>query len=315
MPTTASPQKSLTVARLAALFLAIVTAATLVMALTTSVASAKSSHHRSRLAGRIQFRTNRRRGPVAHAASTTSTGSENWRPASANGFTPLSDQQAAAGVIPTAENRPQNAGPNHYMPTSAQLQTFRSATNNLGQSVLVANPYNRYVTGHYTGTTDEIIQWAAQKWGIPADVLRAEYVQESDWKMSQLGDLTTVTPAQYAQYPPQARVAGTDEVYESMGISQIKWTPNGSVGAGTEPLRWESTAFNVDYQAATVRFYYDDPGGARSDWGDSTYSPGQAWNSIGGWYEPYPWLNQGQLNYVHEVQSQLSARRWTKAGF
>jgi hypothetical protein len=238
-----------------------------------------------------------------------------WVPATDGHFVPLSDAAAAADVTPTPENRPDNSASNAYMPTPSQLHAFYTTINNNGQTVVAANPYDQYVTGHYTGTTDEIIQWAAWKWGIPADWLRAEYVVESHWHMSQLGDLTTVTPAVYSEYPPQARVAGTDEVYQSMGISQIKWNPDGSVGAGTEPLRWESTAFNVDYQAATLRFYFDDPDGLRSAWGDSTYAAGNAWASLGGWFEPYPWLNSGQLNYIATVQATLAARTWAQPGF
>jgi hypothetical protein len=238
-----------------------------------------------------------------------------WVPATAGHFVPLSDAAAAADVTPTPENRPDNSASNAYMPTPSQLDAFYATINNNGQTVVAANPYDQYVTGHYTGTTDEIIQWAAWKWGIPADWLRAEYVAESHWNMSQLGDLATVTPAVYSEYPPQARVAGTDEVYQSMGITQIKWNPDGSVGAGTEPLRWESTAFNVDYQAATLRFYFDDPDGLRSAWGDSTYAAGNAWASLGGWFEPYPWLNSGQLNYIAEVQAILAARTWAQPGF
>ena len=238
-----------------------------------------------------------------------------WVPATAGHFVPLSDAAAAADVTPTPENRPDNSASNAYMPEPSQLHAFYGTINNNGQTVVAANPYDQYVTGHYAGTTDEIIQWAAWKWGIPADWLRAEYVAESHWNMSQLGDLTTVTPAVYSEYPPQARVAGTDEVYQSMGITQIKWNPDGSVGAGTEPLRWESTAFNVDYQAATLRFYFDDPDGLRSAWGDSTYTAGNAWASLGGWFEPYPWLNSGQLNYIAAVQAILAARTWAQPGF
>jgi hypothetical protein len=238
-----------------------------------------------------------------------------WSPANGGTYTPLSDAQAAADVTPLPENRPANTPENDDMPGTAALQAFYGTRNNNGQTVVQANPYDAFVTGHYTGTTDEIIQWAAWKWGIPADWLRAEYVQESRWNMSQLGDEATVTPAEYQEYPAAARVPGTDEVYQSMGISQIKWTPDGSVGAGTEPLRWQSTAFNVDYQAAQIRFYYDNPDGLRSAWGDSSYSPGNAWDSLGGWYSPYPWLNAGQLAYVAEVQAHLAARTWALPGF
>jgi hypothetical protein len=254
--------------------------------------------------------------PPASAPATppdTTALSDAWRAAGSNGiFTPLSDATAATAVVAAPETRPTNAAANQDVPTSAQLQAFRSALDPWGRTPVQANPYYAYVTGDFTGSTDEIIQWAAAKWGVPVDWLRAEYMHESRWCDSQLGDLATVTPTVYSEYPPQARVPGTDEVYESMGISQVKWIPDGSVGAGTEPLRWESTAFNVDYQAANVRFYYDDPNGVRASWRDPSYQAGQAWNSIGGWYNPYPWGNSGQLSYVQQVQQQLVNRTWTE---
>jgi hypothetical protein len=177
------------------------------------------------------------------------------------------------------------------------------------------NPYYRYVTGSFRGTTDEIIQWAAAKWGIPANWLRAQYAQESVWFQQQVGDVEDVGPAWYPLYPPQARIPGTYKVYETMGLSQIKWTPDGSAGAGTEPLRWKSTAFAVDYEAATVRFFFDDPGHMRSNWRDPNYRPGQAWNSVAAWFEPYPWGNPGQISYATLVQSQLRKHSWTKPYF
>lgn len=238
-----------------------------------------------------------------------------WLPFSSISFAPLSDQAAAADVVAVPEIRPANAQANNTMPTSGQLQSFYGTADYWGRNVVTFNPYYRYVTGHYTGTTDEIIQWAAWKWGIPEDWLRAQYVQESFWKQAALGDLATVTASQYGQYPSQARVPGKLEVYQSMGISQIKWTADGKVGAGTEPLRWESTAFNADYQAATIRFYFDDPGGRRTAWGDPTFKAGNAWNSVGGWFSSYPWLNPGQLHYIPLVQARLAARTWAQPGF
>jgi len=37
------------------------------------------------------------------------------------------------------------------------------------------------VDGQFSGTTDEIIQWAACKWGLPDNYLRAEADTESTW--------------------------------------------------------------------------------------------------------------------------------------
>ena len=207
-----------------------------------------------------------------------------WAPCNRNAhssrlstFKPLSDTAAAALVTPEPETRADNAKPyaiagvphastTTYVPTLPQIRAFRAAKTSLGQPVLSFNPYLRYVDGRdgmHDPSTDDLIQWAAHKWGIPEDWLRAEYVQESYWSSFQVGDEQTVSAHDYRLYPAQARVPGSLQVYQSLGISQVRWDPAGSVGAGTEPLRWESLAFNVDYQAAMVRFYYDNPSGAR----------------------------------------------------
>lgn len=111
-----------------------------------------------------------------------------WVPSNRANFTPLSDQAAAADVIPTPENRPGNDAANSYLPTAAQLQAFYAATDSNANNILADNPYLRSVTGHCAGTTDEIIQWAAWKWGVPEDWLRAQYVVESYWRQSTLGN-------------------------------------------------------------------------------------------------------------------------------
>lgn len=228
---------------------------------------------------------------------------------------PLTDAQAAALVVPAAETRTDNAGANNYWPSDAELTAFRTGeTDRYGRTAAQENPYSAYVTGRHTGTTDEIIQWAAAKWGIPADWLRAEYVVESYWHMSTLGDLTTV--ASSAPYPAYSQVSST-QVYQSLGISQVRWNhpDSNDSGIGAEPLRWKSTAFNADYQASRVRFYFDNPNGLRTAWGDATYAACQNWLSIGGWFEPYPWNNSGQQSYVSTVQSKLAARTWAQPGF
>jgi CARDB len=273
-------------------------------------------HHatRCRTAKRAILVLRSGRSPVGQPPSPLTGG---WRPT--RGFAPLSDAQAAARVQAVPENRPENTSANNYVPSPSELHEFYVARNDQGQTSVQRDPYLAYVTGGYAGTTDEIIQWAAWKWGIPADWLRAQYVTESHWHQAGLGDLTDVGVANVTKYPPQSRETQngqyTGRVWQSLGISQIKWKDDGSDGAGTEPLRWKSTAFAADYQAATVRWYYDDPSGTRSAWGDDSYAPGNEWLSIGGWYEPYPWNNSSQRGYIADVQQELADRSWAKPGF
>ena len=237
---------------------------------------------------------------------------DEWRPSAR--FRPLTDTQAANRVTPAVEIRPENREANAYVPSPAELRRFHAAKDESGATEEQRNPYLAAVTGHFAGTTDEIIQWAAHKWGIPENWLRAQYAVESRWNQSAVGDLTDVPPSERARYPAFS-CPYKGRCYESVGISQVKWRPDGDVGAGTEPLRWRSTAFNVDFQAATVRFYYDDAQGRRSAWGDSSYRRGQAWLAVAGWYQPYPWGNPDQRAYARDVRRALSSRIWAQPGF
>jgi hypothetical protein len=248
---------------------------------------------------------------IAHSGATPQ---ETWAPV---GAAPLSDGDAAVLVTHRPENRPGNTAANQYVPSDAELDAFQSAPG-------IFNPLTRYVTGQPgldDPSTDDLIQWAAHKWGIPEDWLRAEYVQESGWHQNRgpnqgRGDPRQTSESECLRHPSFARIDSNgdghcDGAYESLGITQVKWRPSNSPHPGTEPLRWKSTAFNIDYQAATVRYYYD----GLCNWCGPGYSAGQAWNSIGAWFSPRPWLNSGQLTYIARVQRHLANRTWALPGF
>jgi hypothetical protein len=99
---------------------------------------------------------------------------------------------------------------------------------------------------------------------------------------------------------------GGHEVFQSLGLAAVKWVPGGRTGAGTEPLRWKSTAFDLDLLGATVRYYYDGDCG----WCGPRYSAGQQWASVGAWFSPNPWNNAGARNYTRAVQRVLRDRLW-----
>src|SRR5689334_7972225 len=91
----------------------------------------------------------------------------------------LSDALYASLVRPADETRPDNAPANATEPTEEQLADFHAAS---------GEPYSDRVTGGFTGTTDEIIQWAAWKWGVDANLMRAAAMQESDWHQGDVSD-------------------------------------------------------------------------------------------------------------------------------
>jgi hypothetical protein len=218
-----------------------------------------------------------------------------WR---AVGSPPLSDGAAKALVTPRAEIRPANATANHYIPSGLELAAFHAAGS--------FNPLEKYVSGGFAGTTDEILQWGAHKWGIPEDVMRAVAVTESWWRQDAMGDRQDGVNA--ALYPVQSQI-DAHSVYETLGLMQVKWRPDQSLHPGTEPLRWKSTSFNVDYWGASVRYYYD----GLCNWCGSGYGPGQDWNSVGAWFSPSPWGTSQR--YVTQVKGHLAARTWERPGF
>ena len=111
-----------------------------------------------------------------------------------------------------------------------------------------------------------------------------------------------VSPERWSMYPPQARLPN-DEVYESDGhIGGSSRTPGPDVQPGTEPLRWKSTAFRCGLSGRSSSATTDD--GCYPCWTMNGYSPGQQWNSIGAWAEPYPSIN-GVLAALHRKGAEV----------
>jgi hypothetical protein len=196
---------------------------------------------------------------------------------------PLSDAQAAALVHrSTWEPRTDNGATLHRMPTRAQLRIFRA------QSTM---PYAQFVTGHFTGTTDEILQWAAYKWGFRPNLLRAVASVESWWRMSTNGDDG-----------------------DSFGLFQIR-RPYHCQGVVCNWFR-DDAAFNADYYGAILRSYYD----GTETWlntvsgNGARYHRGDLWDSVGAWFSGR-WHDPGALQYVEAVKSNLAKRIWRTAMF
>ncbi|HEV3362595.1 MAG TPA: hypothetical protein VG795_00380 [Acidimicrobiia bacterium] len=221
-------------------------------------------------------------------ASTPTTGHPSKAGLRAVGSGIWSDEEAAARVHRSGfEPRPGNAAENLRMPTADELATFRRYTGQWGE----CEHLRAKVTGGFVGTTDEILQWAAWKWGLPEDVLRAVAVSESNWDMSYNGD------------------GGA-----SWGLMQIKNVERWH--GGTYELSRRSTAFNVDYHAGMVRHYFEGCATWMQDhtYGGHIYGPGDFWGSIGAWFSG-DWYSPESENYVAGVKRHLTDVPWERQGF
>jgi hypothetical protein len=164
-------------------------------------------------------------GPAPTATPTPTGAKATTRPA---GSAVLGDAEAAARVRRSSwEPRPGNVQANQRRPTSTEIGTFLTKSGSWGTC---GERLRTRVTGNFSGTTDEILQWAAHKWGFDEDIARAQAVKESWWYMSAVGD------------------GGV-----SFGMMQIKSTFH----PGTAPLAAQSTAFTLDYWGAVMRNHYD----------------------------------------------------------
>lgn len=191
------------------------------------------------------------------------------------GWTPLSSRAAAKRVHRSSwEPRPGNDAANHTVPTRAELRTFQRSD---------PMPYARKVNGRFRGTTDEIIQWAAYKWGFPANTLRAVAVIESWWNEDTVGNDGS-----------------------AFGLFQVRVPYHCCL-----PEIRDSTAFNADYYGAQLRAYYD----GKETWLNQNphgrvYRAGDLWGSIGTWATGDWYYPDRFFWYVNQVKQRLHERTW-----
>jgi hypothetical protein len=247
------------------------------------------------------------RRPASTNATTATTVPRPPPPAAAGYFailppgSPLpSDATCAARVHKSAwEPVPANRAANHRMPPTPQTLGDFSQWDPTWNAA-----YKPRINGHFTGTTDEIIQWAACKWGWSDNVVRAEAFVESHWNQATgpkygFGDYTDdATNCTYDHRPPCPT---------SFGIMQVKWHFHPAGYASSSPQSsypWiiRSTAFNLDLQIAEMRGCYD---------GMSTYlgnTKGDLWGCLQSWFSG-SWTPGGGA-YSAQVQAAMTAAPW-----
>jgi hypothetical protein len=189
------------------------------------------------------------------------------------------------------------------------------------------------VSGNFHGSTDMILRWAACKWGIDEDVVRAEAVEESSWRQSEAAGCGSSDCTVLGSDPPSASaanywVAATDDpstqtqggtCCPTKGILQVGleyWYGN--------PYAVSSTALNADYRLAAERScmngditWLDGTNGGAGTGSSNvgTYPPTVTdtalYGCMGHWYSG-SWNDTGAVNYATQLQTLLGEQEWTK---
>ena len=153
------------------------------------------------------------------------------------------------------------------------------------------NDENPRVTGNFTGTTDEILQWAACKWGLDPNWARAQAAIESWWLQTSVGDNG-----------------------ESFGILQDRRPYHPSAFEDDNAIR--STAYNADYAWSVWRRCFE----GEYTWLNTVergrqYTAGDGLGCMGFWFSGR-WYTAAAVGYMDRVQHDFyEPRVWTRSSF
>ena len=166
------------------------------------------------------------------------------------------------------------------------------------------------IDGDFTGSTEDILRWAACKWGINQDIVFAEAAVESWWNQSQLGDWQ----GDAALCPP-GHALGVDgksgQCPQSFGILQVKYRYFETAWPGFG----DSTAMNVDMMYAVWRSCYNgDEVWLNAQPRGKQYAAGDVWGCIGRWFAG-SWYTAQANQYIAKVQLYMNERIWETPAF
>jgi hypothetical protein len=191
------------------------------------------------------------------------------------------------------------------------------------------------VDGQFRGTTDEILQWAACKWGMPDNLLRSIAVRESTWYQYPTylsgmcvsnwgcGDITSEPGRATDRFCAGLARFGYDyqkdygtgvcpKTYSIVGVMAWQapsWGRMPGNQNGTFPFSRDSTAFAVDYLGGYLR-------GCVEGWeiwldhsGAHDYGPGRLWGCVGSWYSG-GWHDAAANDYISNVRAAWRSHPW-----
>jgi hypothetical protein len=164
------------------------------------------------------------------------------------------------------------------------------------------------INGNFTGTTREILRWAACKWGIDQDIVFAQAAVESWWRQTTLGDWES-------NGCPPGHGPGVDGkpglCPQSWGILQNRYPYE----KGSWPGIATSTAMNADTAYAIWRSCFD----GYETWLNTvehvgTYHAGDAWGCVGRWFAGR-WHTAPAQQYIATVKKYRRERIWLQPDF
>ena len=166
------------------------------------------------------------------------------------------------------------------------------------------------VNGDFTGTTEDILRWAACKWGIDQDIVFAQAAVESWWNQTQLNDWRK-DASSCAPGHGLGADGKTGECPESFGILQNKYIYLKPAWPGLST----STAMNADVAYAIWRSCYDgDEVWLNNQPRGKQYAAGDLWGCVGRWFAG-SWYTAPADRYIASVKEYMSERIWEQQSF
>ena len=217
-----------------------------------------------------------------------------------------SDAQCRVWVlsVPIAENKGVNKRFNQQTGHSVGL-LFPAADDPKANQLIAPR-----IDGQFTGTTAQILRWAACKWGIDENIVYAQAAVESWWRQTNLGDWGSD-----ASRCAPGHGLGADgrpgQCPESFGILQNRYPFERSTWPGIAL----STSMNADAAYAIWRACYE----GYELWLNDVervgrYGPGDTWGCVGRWFAGR-WHTTPAEAYIAKVRDYLDRRVWTAADF
>jgi len=167
------------------------------------------------------------------------------------------------------------------------------------------------ISGDFTGTTQQILEWAACKWGISQDIVFAQAAAESTWRQNYLGDWGTEAAGCLPGHGTGAD-GRPGQCPQSVGILQTKYR----LWKAAWPGLAASTAMNADVAYAIWRSCFD----GYEIWLKNSapraqpYHAGDLWGCIGRWFAG-SWYTPPADRYIRRVKELLRKRVWVQPSF